>query len=99
MHKSDGRITRRPTGRRPPRVAVAGRQVGAGESRRSGDVGREWALVPTGGHPIAPARGDHAVGHGAWLPDGKRIVFTRSRRPQRASTSGCRNGADAADHA
>ena len=70
VHQSNGRSTRYPTGRRPPRVAVARRQVGAGESAGAPTAwGREWALSHGAGlATIAPARGDHAVGQRRLAP-------------------------------
>jgi eukaryotic-like serine/threonine-protein kinase len=48
--------------------------------------GREWMLVPTGpGSPRLLARGAITrLVNGAWLPDGKRIVFTAIEGAQRA---------------
>jgi hypothetical protein len=48
--------------------------------------GREWVLVPTGaGSPRLLARGAITrLVNGAWLPDGKRIVFTAIEGAQRA---------------
>jgi hypothetical protein len=47
--------------------------------------GREWVLVPTGpGTPRVLARGAITqLVNGAWLPDGKRIVFTAIEGAQR----------------
>ena len=68
------------------RVAVAGRQVGAGESAGAETMwGREWVLVPTGpGAPIAPPRIDHAVGQRCLAARWKADCVHRDRGPEGA---------------
>lgn len=70
----------------PESLSPDGKWVLARASGAETSWGREWVLVPTGpGSPrLLPRGAITQLVNGAWLPDGKRIVFTAIEAGQRA---------------